>query len=128
MPATTRPKAGQPTEPTAPALSYGYEPDRVDLIAAASRRHELARSKAIRAVRELDAAGATVAFESVARAAGVSRSWLYTPAPPASVCAPPRRRRPAGFRLSRLLAHTGLPEAMSQAEAQDSAALRLGVS
>ena len=48
------------------------------LIAAASRRHELARSKAIRAVRELDAAGATVTFESVARAAGVSRSWLYT--------------------------------------------------
>jgi hypothetical protein len=50
----------------------------VYLIAAASRRHELARSKAIRAVRELDAAGTTVTFESVARAAGVSRSWLYT--------------------------------------------------
>ena len=48
------------------------------LIAAASQRHELARSKAIRAVRELDAAGTTVTFESVARAAGVSRSWLYT--------------------------------------------------
>ena len=48
------------------------------LIAAASRRHELARSKAIRAVRELDAAGTTVTFESAARAAGVSRSWLYT--------------------------------------------------
>ena len=48
------------------------------LIAAASRRHELARSKAIRAIRELDAAGTTVTFESVARAAGVSRSWLYT--------------------------------------------------
>ena len=48
------------------------------LIAAASRRHELTRSKAIRALRELDAAGTTVTFESVARAAGVSRSWLYT--------------------------------------------------
>jgi Family of unknown function (DUF6262) len=48
------------------------------LIAAASRRHELARSKAIRAVRELGAAGTAVTFESVARAAGVSRSWLYT--------------------------------------------------
>ncbi len=48
------------------------------LIAAASRRHELARSKAIRAVRELDAAGTTVTFESVAGAAGVSLSWLYT--------------------------------------------------
>ena len=29
-------------------------------------------------LRELDAAGTTVTFESVARAAGVSRSWLYT--------------------------------------------------
>jgi len=48
------------------------------LITAASRRHELARSKAIRAVRELDAAGTTVTFESAARAAGVSRSWLCT--------------------------------------------------
>jgi Family of unknown function (DUF6262) len=48
------------------------------LIAAASRRHELARSKAIRAIRELDAAGTAVTFESVARAAGISRSWLYT--------------------------------------------------
>ncbi len=48
------------------------------LIAAASRRHELARSKAIRAIRELDVAGAAVTFESAARAAGVSRSWLYT--------------------------------------------------
>jgi uncharacterized protein DUF6262 len=48
------------------------------LIAAAGRRHELARGKAIRAVRELDAAGATVTFESVVGAAGVSRSWLYT--------------------------------------------------
>ena len=44
----------------------------------ACRRHELARSKAIRPVRELGAAGTTVTFESVARAAGVSRSWLYT--------------------------------------------------
>jgi hypothetical protein len=48
------------------------------LITAASQRHELTRSKAIRAVRELDAAGTTVTFESVAGAAGVSRSWLYT--------------------------------------------------
>jgi hypothetical protein len=48
------------------------------LITAASQRHELTRSKAIRAVRELDAAGTTVTFESVARAAGVSRSWLFT--------------------------------------------------
>jgi hypothetical protein len=48
------------------------------LVTAASRRHELARSKAIRALRELDDAGAAVSFEVVARTAGVSRSWLYT--------------------------------------------------
>ena len=48
------------------------------LIAAASQRHELTRSKAIRAICELDAAGTAVTLESVARAAGVSRSWLCT--------------------------------------------------
>jgi len=48
------------------------------LAAAARRRHELTRSKAIRAVRELDRAGAVVTFEAVARHAEVSRSWLYT--------------------------------------------------
>jgi hypothetical protein len=49
-----------------------------NLITAASQRHELTRSEAIRAIRELDAAGTAVTFESVARAARVSRSWLYT--------------------------------------------------
>jgi len=47
------------------------------IIAAARRRGELTRAKAIRALRELDHAGAPVSFEAVARAAGVSRSWLY---------------------------------------------------
>ena len=47
------------------------------LITAASRRHELTRSKAIRALRRLDAAGAAVTFEIVAQTAEVSRSWLY---------------------------------------------------
>jgi hypothetical protein len=45
---------------------------------AAARRHELTRSRAIQALRELDRAGAPVTFAGVARAAGVSRSWLYT--------------------------------------------------
>jgi hypothetical protein len=48
------------------------------LIAAARQRHELTRSKAIRALRELQAAGAPVTFDGLARAAGISRSWLYT--------------------------------------------------
>jgi hypothetical protein len=47
------------------------------IITAARHRRELTRSKAIRALRELDAAGTPVTFETVARAAGVSRSWLY---------------------------------------------------
>ena len=45
---------------------------------AAARRHELTRSKAVQALRELDRAGAPVTFAGVAQAAGVSRSWLYT--------------------------------------------------
>jgi hypothetical protein len=45
---------------------------------AAARRHELTRSKAVQALRELDRAGASVTFAGVARAAGISRSWLYT--------------------------------------------------
>jgi negative regulator of sigma E activity len=45
---------------------------------AAARRHELTRSRAVQALRELDRAGTPVTFADVARAAGVSRSWLYT--------------------------------------------------
>lgn len=47
------------------------------IIAAARQRRELTRAKAIRALRTLDASGAPVTFETVARAAEVSRSWLY---------------------------------------------------
>lgn len=47
------------------------------LLQAAARRHELTRSRAIQALRELDRAGAPVTFAAVASAAGISRSWLY---------------------------------------------------
>ena len=47
------------------------------IIAAARRRHELTRAKAIQALRELDHAGEPVTFQRVASAAAVSRSWLY---------------------------------------------------
>jgi hypothetical protein len=50
------------------------------LAEAAARRHELTRSRAIQALRELDRAGAPVTFASVASAARISRSWLYTQA------------------------------------------------
>ena len=48
------------------------------LAQAAARRHELTRSKAIQALRDLDRSGHPVTFASVAAAAGISRSWLYT--------------------------------------------------
>lgn len=48
------------------------------LAEAAARRHQLTRSKAIQALRELDRAGTPVTFAGVAQTAGVSRSWLYT--------------------------------------------------
>lgn len=50
----------------------------IHLAAAARQRHEHTRAKAIRAIHELDQAGAILTFESVARHAGVSRSWIYT--------------------------------------------------
>ena len=48
------------------------------LALAARRRHELTRAKAIQALRELEAAGTPVTFDSVARHGQISRSWLYT--------------------------------------------------
>jgi hypothetical protein len=48
------------------------------LVAAAKRRHELTRAKAIQAIRELDRAGTAVTFTAVAGQAQVSRSWLYS--------------------------------------------------
>jgi AraC-like DNA-binding protein len=48
------------------------------LIVAARRRAERTRQQALRALRRLDATGAPITFEAVAREAGVSRSWLYT--------------------------------------------------
>ena len=47
------------------------------LIAAARRRTERTRQQALTALRRLDAKGAPITFEAVAREAGVSRSWLY---------------------------------------------------
>lgn len=48
------------------------------LAVAAARRHEATRAKAIQALRELSRTGDPVTFASVAAAAGISRSWLYT--------------------------------------------------
>src|SRR5215218_4977186 len=48
------------------------------LIQAAAERHQRAVERAERALRDLDAEGAAVSFQLVARRAGVSRQWLYT--------------------------------------------------
>ncbi len=52
--------------------------DRVSpLVAAAARKHDGAMLRASGALRALDRAGAVINFQAVARAAGVSRQWLY---------------------------------------------------
>jgi hypothetical protein len=48
------------------------------IIQAARNRHEYTRAKAVQALREIEAAGTLVTFDAVARAAKVSRSWLYS--------------------------------------------------
>lgn len=50
------------------------------IITAAQQRAEQTRRRAVAALRRVDAAGTTITFDSVAREAGVSRSWLYTQA------------------------------------------------
>jgi AraC-like DNA-binding protein len=47
------------------------------LVAAARRRALDTRARAVRALRRLEGAGRPVSFDTVAREAGVSRSWLY---------------------------------------------------
>ena len=92
-------------------------PDRAThRISAAKQRHEMTRAKAIRALRELDRTGAAVTFSTVARAAQVSRSWLYsqtdirdeirklraTTAPPRRPAAPAAQRASAESLRQRL--------------------------
>jgi len=47
------------------------------LHAAARRRSKDTRQRAVKALRRLDATGAPITFDTVAREAAVSRSWLY---------------------------------------------------
>ncbi|MFF8619214.1 DUF6262 family protein [Streptomyces sp. NPDC015350] len=47
------------------------------IIAAARRRATATRRRAVAALRRMDATGTAITFETVAREAGVSRSWLY---------------------------------------------------
>jgi hypothetical protein len=47
------------------------------LALAAARKHDATLARAATALRELDRAGGAINFQAVARAAGVSRQWLY---------------------------------------------------
>ena len=47
------------------------------VIAAAQRRAEQTRQRAVAGLRRMDAAGQRISFDSVSREARVSRSWLY---------------------------------------------------
>jgi len=47
------------------------------VVEAARRRGQLTRSKAVQALRAMDAAGEPITFETVAQRAQVSKSWLY---------------------------------------------------
>jgi hypothetical protein len=48
------------------------------LTEAATARHRRTVQRAERALQALDAEGAAISFQAVARRAGVSRQWLYT--------------------------------------------------
>lgn len=50
------------------------------VIAAAHRRAEATRKRAVSALRRMDNAGQPITFDAVAREARVSRSWLYNQA------------------------------------------------
>ena len=48
------------------------------VIDAARRRSHETQQRAVAALRRMDNTGVAISFESVAKEAGVSRSWLYT--------------------------------------------------
>jgi hypothetical protein len=48
------------------------------IVAAARQRAEQTRERAVAALRRMDATGQRITFDTLARQAGVSRSWLYT--------------------------------------------------
>ncbi|MGB7964026.1 MAG: DUF6262 family protein [Propionicimonas sp.] len=88
-----------------------------NLINAARNRTAITRRKVTMAIRRLDAAAATITYQSLAREAGVSRSWLYSqpdirelidhhraghPEPPGPASPPPRQRPSAASLQTRL--------------------------
>lgn len=69
------------------------------LLTSARHRSEDARRRTTAALRRIDGTGGPVSFDTVARQAGVSRSWLYTqPAIRAEIERLRQRRSPAATR------------------------------
>ncbi|SRR5712692_9858606 len=92
------------------------------VIQAAQRRAQQTRQRAVTALRRMDATGQRITFDTVAREAGVSRSWLYAhddlraeierlrrrnPAAPSAPVPPQRQRASDSSLLRRLEAATG---------------------
>lgn len=73
------------------------------LVAATQRRSAATRKRAVAALRRLDNAGTPISFDAVARAASVSRSWLYNQPDLRAEIDRLRQRRPA-------TAHTLVPD------------------
>jgi len=113
------------------------------LIAAAQQRAEHARRRAVATLRRLDTTGKPVTFDTVAREAGVSRSWLYAQADlrteierlrarhqvsPASAVPPERQRASDASLLRRLEAATERIRRLEQdnRELRDALAQALG--
>ncbi len=87
------------------------------LRAAAQRRTEQTRRRAVAALRRMDTLGTPITLDGLARQAGVSRSWLYTQhdlrtdierlrrrhQPATTVAVPPERQRATDASLLRRL-------------------------
>jgi transposase-like protein len=84
------------------------------LVAAARRRHDETRRRAVAALRRLDSAGEPVNISTVARAAGVSRAWLYRQADLRNMIDHLRHAKPANGGPSRPSAERATTDSLRQ--------------
>ena len=84
------------------------------LVAAAKKRHDDTRRRAVAALRRLDSTGEPVNISAVARAAGVSRAWLYRQADLRNMIDQLRRTRPAHHGPSRPAAEWATTDSLRQ--------------
>ena len=84
------------------------------LVAAARKRHDDTRRRAIAALRRLDSTGEPVNISTVARAAGVSRAWLYRQADLRSMIYHLRHAKPTAGGPSRPSAERASTDSLRQ--------------